>query len=48
MAILDGSRGDCALSSDSDAVQPGIFGASKMPVLKDAPYAENSKTMIKA
>jgi acyl-homoserine-lactone acylase len=42
LAILDGSRGDCALGSDGDAVQPGIFGPAKMPVLKDAPYAENS------
>ncbi|GAA2938120.1 hypothetical protein GCM10010446_24360 [Streptomyces enissocaesilis] len=48
VAVLDGSRGDCALGSDKDAVQPGIFGPSKMPVLKDAPYVENSKTMIKA
>ncbi|MFF4351175.1 penicillin acylase family protein [Streptomyces sp. NPDC001530] len=42
VAILDGSRGDCALGSDPDAVQPGIFGPAKMPVLKDAPYAENA------
>ncbi|MEV5607695.1 penicillin acylase family protein [Streptomyces sp. NPDC052225] len=42
VAILDGSRGDCALGADKDAVQPGIFGPSRMPVLKDAPYAENS------
>ncbi|WP_406481166.1 penicillin acylase family protein [Streptomyces sp. NBC_01615] len=42
VAILDGSRGDCALGSDPDAVQPGIFGPAKMPVLKNAPYAENS------
>ncbi|MFC9843487.1 penicillin acylase family protein [Streptomyces sp. NPDC060223] len=42
LAVLDGSRGDCALGSDPDAVQPGIFGPAKMPVLKDAPYAENS------
>ncbi|MFJ6388260.1 penicillin acylase family protein [Streptomyces sp. NPDC091972] len=42
VAILDGSRGDCALGSDPDAVQPGIFGPARMPVLKDAPYAENS------
>ncbi|MGP3776771.1 penicillin acylase family protein [Streptomyces sp. SDT5-1] len=42
VAVLDGSRGDCALGRDKDAVQPGIFGPSKMPVLKDAPYAENS------
>jgi acyl-homoserine-lactone acylase len=42
VAVLDGSRGECALGSDPDAVQPGIFGPAKMPVLKDAPYAENS------
>ncbi|MEU0396508.1 penicillin acylase family protein [Streptomyces sp. NPDC006208] len=42
MAVLDGSRGDCAPGSDHDAVQPGIFGPSRMPVLKDARYAENS------
>ncbi|MFG2132859.1 penicillin acylase family protein [Streptomyces sp. NPDC048751] len=42
LAVLDGSRGDCALGSDADAVQPGIFGPAKMPVLRDAPYAENS------
>ncbi|MET9514566.1 penicillin acylase family protein [Streptomyces sp. NPDC002994] len=42
VAVLDGSRTDCALGSDKDAVQPGIFGPSKMPTLKDAPYAENS------
>lgn len=42
LAILDGSRGDCALGSDTDAVQPGVFGPAKMPTLTDAPYAENS------
>ncbi|WP_328404351.1 penicillin acylase family protein [Streptomyces sp. NBC_00390] len=42
VAVLDGSRGDCAPGSDQDAVQPGIFGPSRMPVLRDAPYAENS------
>ncbi|GLP65455.1 penicillin amidase [Streptomyces sp. TUS-ST3] len=42
VAVLDGSRSDCALGSDPDAVQPGIFGPARMPVLKDAPYAENS------
>ncbi|MEY2242079.1 penicillin acylase family protein [Streptomyces sp. BF23-18] len=42
VAVLDGSRGDCALGSDPDAVQPGIFGPARMPLLKDAPYAENS------
>ncbi|MFF3641481.1 penicillin acylase family protein [Streptomyces sp. NPDC002564] len=42
VAVLDGSRGACALGSDKDAVQPGIFGPSRMPTVKDAPYAENS------
>jgi acyl-homoserine-lactone acylase len=42
LAVLDGSRASCALGRDADAVQPGIFGPSAMPVLKDAPYAENS------
>ncbi|MER7481514.1 penicillin acylase family protein [Streptomyces sp. NPDC126510] len=42
IAILDGSRGDCALGRDPGAVAPGIFGPSRMPTLKDAPYAENS------
>ncbi|TXS34468.1 acylase [Streptomyces sp. ms191] len=42
VAVLDGSRTDCALGSDPDAVQPGVFGPSKMPVLRNAPYVENS------
>ncbi|MFI9169635.1 penicillin acylase family protein [Streptomyces lincolnensis] len=42
VAILDGSRGDCALGRDPDAVRPGIFGPAKLPTLIDAPYAENS------
>ncbi|MDQ0604011.1 acyl-homoserine-lactone acylase [Streptomyces canus] len=42
LAILDGSRADCALGSDPDAVQPGVFGPAKMPTLTDAAYAENS------
>ncbi|MFC5805256.1 penicillin acylase family protein [Streptomyces formicae] len=42
VAVLDGARTDCALGSDEDAVQPGIFGPSRLPMLRDAPYAENS------
>ncbi|MET9377392.1 penicillin acylase family protein [Streptomyces sp. NPDC002992] len=42
VAVLDGSRTDCALGSDPDAVQPGVFGPSKMPVLRNAPYVGNS------
>ncbi|MFJ5831632.1 penicillin acylase family protein [Streptomyces sp. NPDC093089] len=42
VAVLDGARSDCALGSDPDAVQPGVFGPARMPVLRDAPYVENS------
>ncbi|MEU1007480.1 penicillin acylase family protein [Streptomyces sp. NPDC005890] len=42
LAVVDGSRGTCALGRDADAVQPGTFGPARMPTLKDAPYAENS------
>ncbi|WP_407554338.1 penicillin acylase family protein [Streptomyces sp. Pv4-95] len=42
LAVLDGSRSDCALGRDPDALQPGVFGPSTMPTLKDAPYVENS------
>ncbi|MEU7554227.1 penicillin acylase family protein [Streptomyces sp. NPDC044571] len=42
LAVLDGTRGDCAIGSDPDAVQPGVFGPGKAPTLRDAPYAENS------
>ncbi|MFE2329830.1 penicillin acylase family protein [Streptomyces sp. NPDC059385] len=42
LAVLDGSRADCALGTDPDAVQPGVFGPGKAPTLRDAPYAENS------
>ncbi|MEU7281640.1 penicillin acylase family protein [Streptomyces sp. NPDC045431] len=42
VAVLDGSRTECALGSDRDAVQPGVMGPSRMPLLQDAPYAVNS------
>ncbi|MCB5170005.1 penicillin acylase family protein [Streptomyces bambusae] len=42
LAVLDGSRSACTPGSDPDAVQPGVFGPSRAPVLRDAPYAENS------
>ncbi|WP_405655994.1 penicillin acylase family protein [Streptomyces sp. RK9] len=42
VAVLDGSRAQCALGTDKDAIQPGIFGPSRMPTLVNAPYAENS------
>ncbi|UUU19554.1 penicillin acylase family protein [Streptomyces sp. DSM 40750] len=42
VAVLDGSRGDCALGRDEDAVQSGIFGPSRMPTHRNTPYVENS------
>ncbi|MFI9723079.1 penicillin acylase family protein [Streptomyces sp. NPDC052396] len=42
LAVLDGSRSGCRPGRDADALQPGIFGPSAMPTLRDAPYAENS------
>ncbi|MEW1613022.1 MULTISPECIES: penicillin acylase family protein [unclassified Streptomyces] len=42
LAVLDGAKTACALGSDRDAVQPGIFGPGRMPTLKNAPYVENS------
>lgn len=42
VAVLDGSRSRCALGKDKDAIQPGTFGPSRMPTLRNAPYAENS------
>ncbi|MFP3989696.1 penicillin acylase family protein [Streptomyces sp. E11-3] len=42
LAVLDGSRTECALGSDPDAVQAGVFGPARMPTLDNAPYVENS------
>ncbi|MFD3569142.1 penicillin acylase family protein [Streptomyces sp. NPDC058667] len=42
VAVLDGSRSDCAIGSDPDAVQAGVFGPARMPVLRDTPYVANS------
>ncbi|MER7050090.1 penicillin acylase family protein [Streptomyces jumonjinensis] len=42
LAVLDGSRADCAPGTDKDAVQPGTFGPKSMPTLRNAPYAVNS------
>lgn len=40
--VLDGSRKACDLGTDDDAVRPGIFGGSKLPVLKNTTYVQNS------
>ncbi|GAA4889334.1 penicillin acylase family protein [Streptomyces coeruleoprunus] len=42
VAVLDGSRERCGLGTDPDAVQAGIMGPARMPVLRDAPYAVNA------
>ncbi|RKI33724.1 acylase [Corallococcus sp. AB004] len=42
LPVLDGSRSDCALGSDADAVEPGIFGPSSLPRLTRADYVTNS------
>jgi acyl-homoserine-lactone acylase len=41
-AVLDGSRSACGLGADPDAVVPGIFGPSRLPVLVRADYVTNS------
>lgn len=42
LAVLDGSRGDCAWGRDGDAVQPGVFGPSELPSLARNDFLENS------
>jgi acyl-homoserine-lactone acylase len=47
IAILDGSRSECAWQTDADAVEPGILGPGtrenpRMPVVESTRYLENS------
>jgi acyl-homoserine-lactone acylase len=42
ISVLDGARRDCAWGNDEDAVVPGIFGPSRLPVLTRTDYVENS------
>lgn len=42
LAVLDGSRTDCAWGRDGDAVQPGAFGPANLPKLNRDDYLENS------
>ncbi|MFP2895168.1 acylase [Corallococcus sp. 4LFB] len=42
LPVLDGSRSDCALGADADAVEPGIFGPGSLPRLQRADYVTNS------
>lgn len=42
LPVLDGSRSDCALGTDTDAVEPGILGPSRMPTAQRDDYVTNS------
>ncbi|GAA4796481.1 penicillin acylase family protein [Streptomyces sanyensis] len=42
LAILDGSRKDCAWGSSADAVVPGLLGPGELPVLRRGDYVANS------
>jgi acyl-homoserine-lactone acylase len=42
LPVLDGSKPSCALGSDPDAVQSGIFGPSHLPQLERRDYVRNS------
>ncbi|MEU8925307.1 penicillin acylase family protein [Kitasatospora sp. NPDC048545] len=42
ISVLDGGRGDCAWGSDPDAVQPGILGPARLPVLARTDYVANA------
>jgi acyl-homoserine-lactone acylase len=41
LAVLDGSRTDCAWGRDADALQPGTLGPGNMPVLRRDDYVAN-------
>jgi acyl-homoserine-lactone acylase len=42
LAVLDGSRTQCAWGRDADAVTPGLFGPGNLPTLARADYLANS------
>jgi acyl-homoserine-lactone acylase len=42
LPILDGSRSACDWGTDSDAVEPGLFGPSHLPYLLRTDYVTNS------
>lgn len=42
IAVLDGSRTDCAWGRDADAVQAGAFGPAELPSLQRTDFLENS------
>lgn len=42
LPVLDGARAACEWGSDPDAVVPGIFGPSSLPILFRGDYAHNA------
>lgn len=42
LAVLDGSRADCAWATDRDAIQPGTFGPASLPLQWRTDYVSNS------
>ncbi|HEU5473354.1 MAG TPA: penicillin acylase family protein [Actinophytocola sp.] len=42
LAVLDGSRPECAWGRDADARTPGLFGPARLPTLTRADYLANS------
>ncbi len=42
LPVLDGSRSECAMSTDPDSAAPGIMGASKEPFMFRRDYVANS------
>lgn len=42
LPLLDGARSECAWGEDPDAVQPGTFGPSRLPVQERRDYLLNS------
>jgi acyl-homoserine-lactone acylase len=42
LPVLDGSRSACEWGSDPDAIQPGLFGPSRLPRLFRPDYVTNS------
>lgn len=42
LPILDGSRSACDWGTDSDAIEPGLFGPSHLPYLIRSDYVTNS------
>lgn len=42
LPVLDGSRSACAWGTDSDAIEPGLFGPSHLPHLFRSDYVTNS------